>query len=408
MNLHNADRFQPEKPDRYRLPPVVQPNWRLRDLEGALRPDKLDRLTDQIRSRYGVRYCVLLDRARSGLFLLAKLRELSGEWLLTSIMHRPTAVLLRQYCAGLAFVDVRSDFTVDPASVERMITAGSRALVATHTYGKAADVRTLRRLADRNNLFLIENAVHLAGGASVDGRLLGSWGDAAILSFNVDKPLGAILGGALLTNREDVWRSVSSQPLSVPNTKETWDRIFSTYLAYRLKPAILRLGLGQSHRAASDSVNETEAFRLDSYATYQPRAIHNLQATIALNCFLKQDNVISKRQHNAEKLSAALRDIRELQLPESTAQQPHTFTYYPIMLGTHDRLELGSKLAQLGIETKWRYPPLHLQRDFSDIRRDTLPITEIIWRKHLLLPAGPWSNDSQIDYLANALHSLLP
>jgi len=94
------------------------------------------------------------------------------------------------------------------------------------------------RRAIRN---LIENAVHMPGNITVDQRKLGSWGDAAVISFNVDKPVGGILGGALITNRDDVYEAVSRQAIGASNGKECWNRVYTSFLAYHLKPLLLRM-----------------------------------------------------------------------------------------------------------------------------------------------------------------------
>jgi dTDP-4-amino-4,6-dideoxygalactose transaminase len=376
-------------------------------LVSAFGESAFENLKQRLCESYGAKHCILLDRARSGLFLLANLPDLKGEWLLTSLMHRPTAVLLRQFCSQLAFVDVCSDLTADIESIERVLSKRSKALVITHTYGKAARIEALRALADREGLFLVENAVHATGHTRVQGRPLGSWGDATILSFNVDKPLGAILGGALLTSREDVWRSVSSMSITTPDFSEVVDRIVATYIAYRLKPAILRTPLPLRQRNANDGVVDTESFGADSYHLYEARAIHRLQAAVALNCLSRQHIINQKRLRNAERLNTALRNISGLGLPQSEPEQPHSFTYYPLMVNGIDRLAFGHRLAHCGIETKWRYFPLHLQKGFEDVRHDDLRATEDYWQRHLLLPAGPWTRPEQIDYLADSVRLAL-
>jgi dTDP-4-amino-4,6-dideoxygalactose transaminase len=345
----------------------------------------------------------LLDRARSGAYLLCKAFGLNGEWIVTSLMHRPSLVLLQNMSSGVAFADVDEHMTIDPASVERLIRPGVSAILATHTYGKSADVAALRALADRHGVFLVENAVHMASGERVQDRPIGSWGDATLLSFNVDKPLGAVLGGALLTNRDDVWRAVTAVELGPPNDLEMRERIRTTYIAYRLKPLVLRLPAGRRHRNANDGVAEIEHFDIATYRRYAPRHIHPLQAKVALACLKREHELVARRCRNADHLRAALTDVPGLRLPESTAQQPHTYTYFPLGITQGSRYAVGERLAARGIETKWRLPPVHLQAGFEQARCDNLDCSMRVWREHLLLPAGCSTIDAQIDYLAQVL-----
>ncbi len=400
-------RLQPPKPPRYRLPPVVQPNWYVADLFAGLHGDPASRLSQVLCARYGARYCLLLDRARSGLYLLCRAFGLDDEWILTSLMHRPSAVLLKEYCNSLALADVDDGFSIKPDSIKHLLSSRTCAVLATHIYGKAADLSTLRRLADAHKLILIENAVHMAGGYEIDGRRIGSWGDATLLSFNVDKPLGAILGGAILTSRDDIWQAINRHDLGPPNGKEARERILKTYLAYRLKDLVLRFPLASQYRAASDGVAEVERFKANSYSSYTPRKIHRLQAGVALQCVLREPDIQASRYRNAIRLNDQLHDLKQLMLPENTASRPHVYTYYPVVLRDGSRYQLGDRLAKMGIESKWRYYPLHLQPGFTDLRRDDMQYTEWLWKQHLLLPAGAATNPEQVDYLAKSVRTAL-
>jgi dTDP-4-amino-4,6-dideoxygalactose transaminase len=313
-------------------------------------------------------------------------------------------VLLQDQTAGVVFADVDEHLTIDPDSVARLITPKTSAILATHTYGKAADVVALRKLADQHGVALIENAVHMNGNCAVRGRSIGAWGDAAVLSFNVDKPLGAILGGALLTNRDDIWAAVNAHALGAPNTKEMRERIRTTFTAYRFKPLALRL-LGRRHRAAVDGVQEIEHFAIDTYNRYTPRQIHPRQARVALACLRREAGASEVRENNASRLRQRLRGDARFALPVSTEDRPHTYTYYPLILREGSRMDLGSHLAAAGIETKWRLAPLHTQAGFTEARCDELSRSESLWQQHLLVPAGTSTSMAQMDRLADALLS---
>jgi len=406
MSKLDNSRYQPPMPHRYRLPPLVQPNWRPGDLI-HFSPQAPEELADQLCKRYGVKHCLLLDRARSGLYLLCKAFGMNGEWIISPLMHRPTTVLLKQSCAGIALADVDEHFCIDPASVENMVGPSSCAILATHLYGKSADMLALRKVADRHGLLLIENAVHMAGGFNIGGKNISSWADATLLSFNVDKPLGAILGGALLTNRDDIWNAVRGKVRETNSIKVPLERIYRAYAAYRLKPLIAYSPLGRRFRSLKDGVLEIESFPTNQYGHYIPKKPHLLQAVIALQCSRREPEVIRRRRENADKLSSLLRSLQGIRLPEDEEQRPHSFTYYPVVLENANRFEIARLLAQQGIETKWRYHPIHLQEDFKPLRHDTLPTAERLWANHLLLPAGPYTSSDQIDFLYDALSSSL-
>ncbi len=94
---------------------------------------------------------------------------------------------------------VGGGFGLCPEDAEARISASTVAVVATHLFGRMADVRALRALADRHGIALLEDCAQ-AHGAAVDGIRAGAWGDAAAFSFYPTKNLGALGdGGAVLT-----------------------------------------------------------------------------------------------------------------------------------------------------------------------------------------------------------------
>jgi dTDP-3-amino-2,3,6-trideoxy-4-keto-D-glucose/dTDP-3-amino-3,4,6-trideoxy-alpha-D-glucose/dTDP-2,6-dideoxy-D-kanosamine transaminase len=115
-------------------------------------------------------------------------------------MYSTTA--LRAINAMPVFADVEEDhLNLDPAAVEAAITPKVRALVVTHLYGRMADMRSLRAIADRHGIALIEDCAQ-AHGARIDGRRAGAWGDAASFSFYPTKNLGALGDGGLVMCRD--------------------------------------------------------------------------------------------------------------------------------------------------------------------------------------------------------------
>lgn len=98
-----------------------------------------------------------------------------------------------------ADIDLQS-FNLDPQKVAQRITDRTRAIIAVHLFGQPADMAALKALAEKHNLYLIEDAAQ-AHGAEEAGIRAGSLGDAAGFSFYPTKNLGALGdGGAITTN----------------------------------------------------------------------------------------------------------------------------------------------------------------------------------------------------------------
>jgi len=97
---------------------------------------------------------------------------------------------------------------IDPARIEEAITPRTKALVPVHLYGQCADMKAIRKIADKHNLLVIEDNAQ-AIGARGDGFAIGELSDAACTSFIIQKNLGTFGdGGAIVTNNPEVDRRV--------------------------------------------------------------------------------------------------------------------------------------------------------------------------------------------------------
>ena len=99
------------------------------------------------------------------------------------------------------FVDIDpGSHCIDPTGVAAALTPRTRAIIAVHLYGHPADLTALRQLADRHDLYLLEDCAQ-AHGARWDDQPIATFGHAATFSFFPSKSLGAYGdGGAVVTH----------------------------------------------------------------------------------------------------------------------------------------------------------------------------------------------------------------
>jgi dTDP-4-amino-4,6-dideoxygalactose transaminase len=91
-------------------------------------------------------------------------------------------------------------YTMDPESLEAVITSRTRAIVPVHLYGQSVDLEPIIAVARHYGIPVIEDCAQ-AHGARYAGRRVGTWGDVACFSFYPTKNLGAIGdGGMVVTN----------------------------------------------------------------------------------------------------------------------------------------------------------------------------------------------------------------
>jgi dTDP-4-amino-4,6-dideoxygalactose transaminase len=115
------------------------------------------------------------------------------------------------WIAGATAVFVDSDPVtncIDPAKIEAAITPKTKAIVPVHLYGQCADMKAIRKIADKYKLLVVEDNAQGIGAAG-DGFKIAELSDATCTSFIIQKNLGTFGdGGAVVTNNPEVDRIV--------------------------------------------------------------------------------------------------------------------------------------------------------------------------------------------------------
>jgi 8-amino-3,8-dideoxy-alpha-D-manno-octulosonate transaminase len=102
------------------------------------------------------------------------------------------------------FVDVDDTLTLDPEAVRNALTAKTKCIMPVHMCGSMADMDALQSICKEHNLILLEDACQSIG-ATYKGKKLGTIGDAGTFSFDFVKTITCAEGGAVITNREDIY-----------------------------------------------------------------------------------------------------------------------------------------------------------------------------------------------------------
>jgi dTDP-4-amino-4,6-dideoxygalactose transaminase len=255
------------------------------------------------------------------------------------------------------FADVSLDtLTIDPRSVESLVTPRTAALIPVHLYGQAADMSTLVATAARHSLAIVEDCcqAHLA---TSRGTPVGTIGSAGAFSFYPTKNLGAFGdGGAVVTS----------------------DRA----LAERIRR--LRNG-GQADRYhhVEAGVNS----RLDE-----------MQAAV-LRARLPWLRGWTERRR---KLATVYRNTLPPALPLTERDGGHVYHLFPVRSMSREALQ--SHLAIAGIETLIHYPvPLPRQQAFAMFDPATCPMSDRATREVLSLPLHPRLSDDDVARVADAV-----
>lgn len=179
----------------------------------------------KIKSYFKSKYCFLTNSGRSALFVVLKAFNFEkGSEILIQVFTCnavPNPILWNDLVP--VYVDIDDSLNMDPNDLERKITPKSGAIIVQHTMGNSAEMKKITEIAKRHNLILIEDCAHSLG-AKYDGKLVGTLGDVAFLSFGRDKVISSVYGGAIITNDQALAGKVKKIYDELPYPSRGWVR----------------------------------------------------------------------------------------------------------------------------------------------------------------------------------------
>ena len=231
------------------------------------------------------------------------------------------------------------DLNLDPADLEAAVTPSTKAVLLLHYGGYPCDVAAVRAFAEGRGLIVLEDAAH-APGASWHGEPCGSLGRVGCFSFFSNKNLPVGEGGMIVTDDDDLARSLRLLR-SHGMTTLTWER----------------------HRGHAASYDVVERYRVE------------LDGVAGITMpFAPRPDVL------------ATHHLAVVVLPE---RRP--------------RGEVQAALAERRIQTSVHYPPIHLFSAYREQAQRSLPVTEAIADRIVTLPLFPHMTDAQVSTVTEAV-----
>lgn len=158
----------------------------------------------------GAKYAVVVSNGTAALHLAAMTAGISeGDEVIVSSITFAASSNCVLYCGGTpVFADIKPDtYNIDPASIRKLITPKTKAIVAVDFTGQATELNEIKEICKEHNLILIEDAAHSIG-TKYNGQPVGSIADMTTFSFHPVKTVTAGEGGAILTDNYDYYRKL--------------------------------------------------------------------------------------------------------------------------------------------------------------------------------------------------------
>ncbi len=276
--------------------------------------------------------------------------------------------------AGATPVLVDSDprtWCMDVEQVAARITPRTRAIMPVHMYGHPVDMDPLLVLAEKHDLYVVEDAAE-AHGAEYKGRKAGGMGDLSCFSFYANKIITTGEGGMVLAR-----------------TAEHAERLRSLRnLAFRSDRRFFHTELGHNYR------------------------LTNVQAAIGLSQVEHIDEHVRRKRRMGEAYTERLAGL-SLELPVEEAWATNVHWMYGVVLAddvAYDAEEFARRLRNEGVDTRPFFIGMHEQPVLLErglFAGERHPVAERIARRGLYLPSGLTLTDEQIETVCGAVRLVL-
>jgi dTDP-4-amino-4,6-dideoxygalactose transaminase len=280
-----------------------------------------------------------------------------------------TAEVIELLGATAVFVDIDSEtYNIDPLKLEAAIVKTisekrlkPKGIIPVDLFGQPADYRAIQAIADKYNLFVLEDAAQ-SFGAEQRGKKAGALARVAATSFFPAKPLGCYGdGGMIFTTEKDIY----DQLLSIRVHGQGADKYTN-----------VRVGING---------------RMDS-----------LQAAVLLAKLEIFAEELGLRQEVADRYERMLAGT--VNVPKVRKENVSAWAQYSLLHPRRDMII--KKLRENGIPTAIYYPiPLHLQEAFASLgyRKNDFPVAEKVAKEIFSLPMHPYLGAAEQEFIAKII-----
>ncbi|HSP88357.1 MAG TPA: DegT/DnrJ/EryC1/StrS family aminotransferase [Ignavibacteriaceae bacterium] len=328
-----------------------------------------------------VNYSIAVTNCTAALHLALEILGIKeGDEVIVPSLTFVATVNAVRYVGGIpVFADITSykDLSLDPDEIQRKLTKKTKAIIPMHFGGFSCNMDKIKNIADKNNLFIIEDAAH-APLSEYKGKKLGTIGDIGCFSFFSNKNITTAEGGMIVTNNDELAKKAKLKR-SHGMTTVSYDRAKGHATKYDVRE------LGYNYR------------------------MDDIRAALALPQLKKLKADVEKRNELRKIYLSKLDDINEIEIPYKDFQDKSSNYIFPIILknGDSEKRDLvRKKLAERGIETSVHYPAVHrfsIYKEFTS----RLPKTEYVSDNEITLPLYYNLNEQNIERVACALKDVL-
>ncbi|MBN1034641.1 LegC family aminotransferase [Clostridium botulinum] len=275
---------------------------------------------------------------------------------------------IRYVGAKPVFVDVcRDTWVMNADKVEEMITTKTKAILPVHIYGHPVDMDKIVKIAQKHNLYVIEDATESLG-SLYKGKTTGTLGDIGCFSFNGNKLITTGAGGMLVTNNEKIGeraKYLSTQTKTILNNGAFYHE--EVGYNFRMPNVLAAMGCAQ---------------------------LENI------------DKYIDKKRKNAQLYNKLLKGVKGITLPIEKENVKNIYWLYSILIEDNyplKRDELIYKLRENNIEARPFFMPVHKMPIYNKSICSDMSITDEMFLKGINLPSSVSLTEEDIKFICETI-----
>ena len=331
----------------------------------------------------GAKYGIAVSSGTAALHIsVSSLGIGAGDEVITTPMtFCATANAVLYQGAEVKFVDIDADsLNIDPSLIEEKINDRTKAIIAVDFRGHPAALYTIKKIANRYNIYVIEDGSHSIGSTYKDGGKKymcgdGQHADICTFSFHPVKHITTGEGGAILTNDEKLFHH------SILLRKHGIDRQENMF--------------SKKNRIGSWMYDmETLGFNY---------RITDFQAALGLSQLKKIEKFKARRREIVSYYNKHFSDFEELILPHENKSVESNFHIYVLQIKENprfDRYDLFTHLQKLNYLPMVHYIPVHFlsyyKKRFGHKRGD-FPVAERFYERAISIPLYPSLSDLEVE-----------
>lgn len=300
-------------------------------------------------------------------------------------------------------------YSIDPEDVKKKITAKTKAIIVQHTFGIPGPIEDIVAIAKERGIFVIEDCAH-ALGASLLGRPLGTFGDAAMMSFGRDKVISSVFGGAIVTRNKALSDRIVVMQKSRPLPPRLWvaRQLFHPVFFWYALPWYFRSGIGKAALVFAQKIGLlSKAVALEEKKCQSPDHVAYAYSPALALLLIKQLNKLDR--FTARRREIVQRYEQEL-IPTPGVGKGNIMASYlrfPMDVKHRDALLLDAREHQMLLGDWYDAPLVPKSADFSAFGyvAGSCPRAEESAKRIINLPTYPSLTDTQVTKIINFMNS---